>query len=80
MSNNKKEVEYPTIKEYFDGYLDIKEARIIKVMPIELWAKSQKQLARIKILLPEEICGDSLRDLDKWFLSIVAIPKEVITK
>lgn len=38
----------------------------------------QKKPARVSVALPPEICNTDLRDLDKWMLTIVAIPKELI--
>ena len=80
MENKEDTQEFIKIREYFEDHLDNPNARIIKFIPIELWGanhKTKKQ-ARFKILLPSEICDENLKEFDKWFLTIVAIPKEDI--
>lgn len=74
------EIDYITIGEYFKPYLENKSCRIVNFMPIEKWSANpkQKKSARVKILLPKEICNLSTQDLNNWFLSIVAIPRELI--
>ena len=32
--------------------------------------------ARGMIMFPKEICKDNLKDLDKWVMCVIAIPKE----
>ena len=72
--------DYISIGKYFKEFLDNEDCRVIRFMPIESWSanpKTKKQ-TRCKILLPKEICNTNLRDLDNWFLSIVAIPRKLI--
>jgi len=39
-------------------------------------AMTDKKPARVSISLPEEICGKTLNDLDKWAFIIVAIEQK----
>ena len=73
-------IDHVTIGEYFSEYLENKSCRIVNFMPIEKWSANPKQnkYARVKIQLPKEICNLSTKDLRNWFLSIVAIPRELI--
>ncbi len=46
----------------------------------QAYAKNKKNPARITISLPENICGEDLGDLDKWWFRIVAIEKKEYTR
>ena len=74
-------VEYVTIEEYFREFLENKKCRVIKFSPYgQMYAANPKtkKPARISVGLPSEICNTDLRDLDKWSLTIVAVPRELI--
>lgn len=73
--------EYITIGAYFHEFLENKECRVILFTPYgTMYAANPKakKPARISVGLPSEICGENLKDLDKWALTIVAIPREVL--
>lgn len=75
------EIVYVTIEKYFREYLENNECRVIKFMPCgQSYSanKKTKKPARISVALPPEICGADLRDLNKWSLTIVAVPIEII--
>ena len=74
-------IEFVTIEEYFREFLENKECRVIKFRPYgQMYAANPKtkKSARISISLPSEICNTDLRDLDKWSLTIVAVPRELL--
>ncbi|HUW90961.1 MAG TPA: hypothetical protein VMV43_10670 [Candidatus Nanopelagicaceae bacterium] len=73
--------EYITIGKYFHEFLENKECRVILFTPYgTMYAANPKtkKPARISVGLPSEICGNNLKDLDKWALTIVAIPRAVL--
>lgn len=73
-------IDYITIGEYFREYLESEECRVIKFIPMQIFGANlnTKKPARVKVVLPPEICNTDIRDLRKWMLTIVAIPKELI--
>ena len=70
MSDEEKPI---TIGKFFESVIDDEDCRVIKFAPVELWGANKKQGARVKIVLPREICGENLKDLNKWNLFVVAI-------
>lgn len=61
----------------------IPEKDIINFQPRlsgQCYAKNKKRLAKISIAFPEEIVGESLSDLDKWKLIVIAMKKESYEK
>jgi hypothetical protein len=75
------ETAYITIGKYFREYLESEECRVIKFIPMEIFGANlnTKKPARVKVVLPPEICNTDIRDLRKWSLTIVAVPKKLIT-
>ena len=65
-----------TIGKFFESVINDKDCRVMNFAPTELWGASKKLGARVKIVLPKEICGADIRDLRKWNLFIVAVPVE----
>ena len=74
------ETAYVTIGEYFREFLESEVCRVIKFIPMEIFGANlkTKKPARVKIVLPPEICNTDIRDLRKWSLTIVAVPRELI--
>lgn len=73
--------EFITIGKYFHDYLENNECRVILFRPYgSMYAANSKtkKPARISVGLPPEICGDNLKDLDNWSLTIVAVPRKLL--
>ena len=76
-----EKAEFVTIGEYFSEFLENKECRVIKFRPYgQMYAANPKtkKPARVSLGLPSEICNTDLRDLDKWSLTIVAVPRKLL--
>ena len=73
-------IDYVTIGEYFSEFLESEECRVIKFIPMEIFGANlnTKKPARVKVVLPPEICNTDIRDLRKWSLTIVAVPRKLI--
>ena len=72
--------DYITIGQQFEDFLDNKNCR---VFPFYFdgsltGANKKRKHARISIGVPNEICNTNLKDLDKWCLYAVAIPRDAV--
>ena len=71
--------EYATIGYFFEKYLNVKGVQCFKiVLDGQCYASTNKRNARISIGLPKTIVDKNLKDIDKFILFGVAIPKELI--
>lgn len=87
MSKQKKlveeeEKEYITIGMFFEEFLENKESRVFPFLfdGSSTAANKKRKHTRISIGIPNEICNTNLKELDKWCLYAVAIPREDVKK
>ena len=83
MSKEEKKERFITIREYFEGFLDNNKCQIFKfAYNGSLYAANPKtkKPCRISISLPKTIVDTNLKDLDKWVIVGVAVPREEIRK
>lgn len=81
MAEKKKENKdrFLTIREVFEKYLDNQNCQVFRFeYDGNLWAATEKKPCRVTIMLPRTVIDSNLKDLDKFLLLGVAIPRKEI--